>query len=131
MSSEPFWRNSLGGWFDYFKLRGSIASLGNDAVGGWDWMAKYNLTTGAIFGTQSYGVAPGTLPNPDLTWEKSTSYNAGFDGRIFNNLNMSFEWFYRHTYDILTTTNAAVPTSFGASLPKENWATIDARGFEF
>lgn len=131
VSNERFWVNSIGEWFDYFKLRGSIASLGNDAVGGWDWMAKYNMTTGAVFGTQSYGVAPGTIPNPDLTWEKSNSYNVGFDGRLFNKLTMSFEWFYRHTYDILTATAATVPTSFGASLPKENCATIDSRGFEF
>lgn len=131
MSSEPFWTNSsMNNWFDYFKLRGSIASLGNDAVGGWDWMAKYNMTTGAIFGMQGYGIQPGTLPNPDLTWEKSKSYNIGFDGRLFRHLNMSFEWFYRHTYDILATTNAALPTSFGASLPKENCAEIDSRGFE-
>ena len=116
---------------DYLKLRGSIASLGNDAVGGWDWMSKYNLTTGAVFGSQSYGVVPGTLANPDLTWEKSVSYNIGFDSRLFNHLDFSFEWFYRHTYDILAERNASVATSFGASLPMENYAKIDAKGFEF
>lgn len=130
ISSEPFWKDNIGPWFDYFKLRGSVASLGNDAVGGWDWMAKYNITTGAVFGTQSYGVSPGTLPNRALTWEKSNSYNVGFDGRLFTHLNFNVEYFYRHTYDILTTGTATVPTTFGASLPKENCATIDSRGFE-
>ena len=27
------------------KLRGSIATLGNDAIGGWQWMARYGITT--------------------------------------------------------------------------------------
>ncbi|OUO03171.1 SusC/RagA family TonB-linked outer membrane protein [Bacteroides clarus] len=130
ISNEPFFANNIK-FIDYLKLRGSIASLGNDAIGGWDWMPKYNLTTGAIFGSQSYGIEPGTLANPDLTWEKSISYNVGFDGRLFNHFDVSFEWFYRHTYDILAERTASVPTSFGAKLPKENYAKIDARGFEF
>lgn len=130
ISNEPFFANNIK-FIDYLKLRGSIASLGNDAIGGWDWMPKYNLTTGAIFGSQSYGIEPGALANPDLTWEKSISYNVGFDGRLFNHFDVSFEWFYRHTYDILAERTASVPTSFGAKLPKENYAKIDARGFEF
>lgn len=100
-------------------MRGSIASLGNDAIGGWDWMPKYNLTTGAIFGSQSYGIEPGTLANPDLTWEKSISYNVGFDGRLFNHFDVSFEWFYRHTYDILAERTASVPTSFEQNFLKK------------
>lgn len=130
ISSEPFFANNIE-FIDYLKLRGSIASLGNDAVGGWDWMPKYTLTTGAIFGSQSYGVQPGTLANPDLTWEKSVSYNIGFDSHWFKYFDFSFEYFYRHTYDILGTRTASVPTTFGASLPKENYAEIDSRGFEF
>lgn len=130
ISSEPFFADNIK-VVDYLKLRGSIASLGNDAVGGWDWMTKYTLTTGAIFGSQSYGIQPGTLANPNLTWEKSNSFNIGFDSRWFKHLDFSFEYYYRHTYDILGSRAASVPTTFGASLPKENYAVIDSRGFEF
>lgn len=129
ISNERFFADNIK-FIDYLKLRGSIASLGNDAIGGWDWMDKYNLTTGAVFGSQSYGIEPGTLANPDLTWEKSISYNIGFDSQLFNHLDISFEWFYRHTYDILAERTASVPTSFGANLPKENYAKIDSKGFE-
>lgn len=55
---------------------------------------------------------------------KSISYNVGFDGRLFNHFDVSFEWFYRHTYDILAERTASVPTSFGAKLPKENYAKL-------
>ena len=130
ISSEPFFYENIS-FMDYLKLRGSIASLGNDAVGGWDWMSKYNLTTGAVFGSQSYGVVPGTLANPDLTWEKSVSYNIGFDSRWFNNkLDFSFEYFYRRTYDILDELSVSVPTTYGAELPEENYSEVKSRGFE-
>lgn len=131
ISSEPFWKKNVK-FIDYMKLRGSVATLGNDAIGGWDWMPKYNIKTGAVFGSQSYGVEPGTIANEDLTWEKSTSYNIGFDSKWFNNhIDFSFEYFYRHTYDILDERAASVPTTFGASLPKENYSVIDSQGFEF
>lgn len=51
------------------KLRGSIATLGNDEIGGWQWMARYGITTGAVFSGLTYGLAPKEVPNPQLTWE--------------------------------------------------------------
>ena len=68
----------------------------------------------------SYGLEPKEVPNPKLTWEKSTSYNIGFDSRWFRNkFDFSFEYFYRLAYDILDNLNVSVPTTFGASLPKK------------
>ncbi|HET7898254.1 MAG TPA: hypothetical protein VFL47_11300, partial [Flavisolibacter sp.] len=37
---------------------------------------------------------------------------------------------YRHTYDILGDRQGSIPSTFGASLPDENWESIDAKGFE-
>ncbi len=36
ISSEPFFSENIK-FIDYIKLRGSIATLGNDAIGGWLW----------------------------------------------------------------------------------------------
>lgn len=131
ISRESFFSNNIK-FINDMKLRASVATVGNDAVGGWEWMERYNITTGALFDAQTYGLAPAVLPNPILTWEKSTSYNLGFDSRLLNNkIDFSFEYFFRHTYDILDLRPASVPTTFGANLPKENYTTIDARGFEF
>ena len=94
-------------------------------------MARYGITTGAVFNGLSYGLEPKEVPNPKLTWEKSTSYNIGFDSRWFRNkFDFSFEYFYRRTYDILDNLNVSVPTTFGASLPKENYSEVKSRGFE-
>ena len=130
ISSEPFFSNNVH-FMDYLKLRGSIATLGNDAIGGWQWMPRYGITSGAVFNGLSYGLQPKEIPNPNLTWEKSASYNIGFDSRWLNSkLIFNFEYFFRHTYDILDNLNVSVPTTFGASLPKENFSQVNSNGVE-
>ena len=130
ISSEPFFKNNVP-FVEYLKLRGSVATLGNDAVGGWQWMLRYGLTTGAVFENQQLGIEPKELPNYALTWEKSRSYSLGFDSYLLkNSFSLSFDYFYRQTYDILDTRTVSVPTTFGADLPKENYSAIDSKGFE-
>lgn len=105
--------------------------LGNDAVGGWQWMQRYNIYTGAVFGNTTAGIAPVGLPNPDITWEKSLSWNGGLDAVLLDSkLNFSAEVFRRHTYDILGARQQSVPSTFGATLPAENYGIIDSKGFE-
>lgn len=129
VSSEPFFESVRP--IDYLKIRGSIATLGNDAIGGWQWMARNGITTGAVFSGLSYGLEPKEVPNPHLTWEKSTSYNIGFDSRWFKDrFDLSFEFFHRRTYDILDNLNVTVPTTFGGSLPKENYSEVKSHGIE-
>jgi TonB-linked SusC/RagA family outer membrane protein len=130
ISEENFFKNSVS-FVNDLKLRGSVASLGNDAVGGWQWGQRYNMTDGQYFGVLTTGVQSGTLPNPDITWEKSVSYEGGLDASFLNNkIILGFNGFYRHTYDILGSRLATLPTTFGASMPSENYATIDTKGFE-
>jgi TonB-linked SusC/RagA family outer membrane protein len=130
VSKENFFKNNVS-FVNDLKLRGSIASLGNDAVGGWQWGQRYNMTNGQQFGVTTTGIEAGAIPNPYITWEKSVSYEGGLDAAFLNNkIVLGFNGFYRHTYDILGSRLAAMPTTFGASMPSENYATIDTKGFE-
>jgi TonB-linked SusC/RagA family outer membrane protein len=130
ISNEPFFEKHVP-FVNFLKLRGSVATLGNDAVGGWQWLPRYGITTGAVFENQQLGIEPKELPNPILTWEKSRSYSLGFDGYLFKNrISVTFDYFYRQTYDILDVRTVSVPTTFGAKLPKENYSAIDSKGFE-
>lgn len=55
----------------------------------------------------------------------------GFDMQILQNrLSLSAGGFYKHTYDILGSRLASLPSTFGGSMPQENYATIDTKGFE-
>ena len=47
-----------------------------------------------------------------------------------NRLSLSAGGFYKHTYDILGDRLASLPSTFGGVMPKENYATIDTKGFE-
>jgi TonB-linked SusC/RagA family outer membrane protein len=132
ISEEAFFKDNVK-FINSLKLRASFGVLGNDAVGGWQWAQRYNMTTGQYYGGSgvSNGVQAGTIPNLYITWEKSASYNAGLDVAFLNSrLIFGADVFYRHTYDILGSRLAALPTTFGASMPQENYATIDTKGFE-
>lgn len=130
ISEENFFKNNIG-FIDYLKLRGSVGLPGNDAVGGWQWMQRYNLNSGVYFGSLSNGVSASVIPNTEITWEKSLDIDYGFDMQILRNrLSLSVGGFYKHTYDILGDRLASLPSTFGGTMPKENYATIDTKGFE-
>ncbi|MCY4780010.1 TonB-dependent receptor [Sphingobacterium sp. UT-1RO-CII-1] len=137
-SASGAWRISEEGFFkEYFpsidgmKLRGSIGLLGNDAVGGWQWMQRYKFANGAYFGALMDGVYADVMPNRVITWEKSLSYDYGLDFQTLNNrLSIGVGGFYRHTYDILGNRLASLPTTFGANMPAENYAKINTIGME-
>ena len=114
ISEENFFKNNIG-FIDYLKLRGS----------------RYNLNSGAYFGSLSNGVSASVIPNTEITWEKSLDIDYGFDMQILRNrLSLSVGGFYKHTYDILGDRLASLPSTFGGTMPKENYATIDTKGFE-
>lgn len=130
MSEENFFKEKVS-FIDELKIRGSVGLLGNDAVGGWQWMQRYKLTNGAFFGALTDGVYADVIPNRAITWEKSLSYDAGFDMQVLDRkLSIGVGAFYKHTYDILGTRLASLPTTFGATMPAENYAKINAKGFE-
>lgn len=130
ISDEPFFKDHIH-FFNDLKLRASVGMLGNDDVGNFQWLQSYNIVNGAIFGDASYGLQPGSLANRAITWEKSVSYNGGLDSRFLNNtMNFKFDVYYRDTYDILGSRQQSIPSTFGATLPDENYQKINSKGFE-
>lgn len=130
VSDEPFFKNV--NFVNNLKLRASVGLVGNDAVGQWQYLQLYNIVnTGAVFNSSTVGIEPGVLPNPNITWEKALSYNAGFDTRFWDNrVSLKFDVFYRRTYDILGSSQQSYPGTFGATLGSTNYQKIDANGFE-
>jgi TonB-linked SusC/RagA family outer membrane protein len=134
MSEESFWKNSFLGFMNYFKLRGSFGKMGMDPGAPFQYMNKYVLSKGMTFGSdkvvetvvQQAGVA-----NPHITWEKQTTYNAGFDAQLFDNMfHLNTEFFWNTRSDILAPRNASVPAFTGLQLPDEIIAEVKNHGFE-
>jgi len=132
-SEEDFWKENLAA-INYFKLKLSYGKMGMDPGDPFQYMNKYVLGTGLTMGSgkvietvvQQSGVA-----NPNITWEKQTTYNVGFESQILNNMfSFNADLFYSKRSDILATRDASVPGFTGLSLPDENIAEVDNRGFE-
>ncbi|HEY9487767.1 MAG TPA: TonB-dependent receptor, partial [Chryseosolibacter sp.] len=128
VSKEPFFAS---GFIDDLMLRGSVGLLGNDDVGSFQWLQSFNIVDGAGFNGVSTALEPGVLANRAITWEKSLSYNAGLNARLLNNsISFKADFFLRQTYDILGDRESSIPSTFGASLPDENYQEVDTKGFE-
>jgi TonB-linked SusC/RagA family outer membrane protein len=130
ISQEPFFDKVH--FINDLKLRASVGLVGNDAVGQFQYLQLYNITNnGAIFNTPTLGIDPGVLPNTNITWEKALTYNAGLDASLLDNrMSFKLDMFYRHTYDILGSSQQSIPNTFGATLASSNYQKIDAKGFE-
>ncbi|MDY0104078.1 MAG: TonB-dependent receptor [Lentimicrobium sp.] len=117
---------------DNLKIRGSYGVLGNDAVGGWSWQTDYAFSSNYIFNQTEYkSVTSGGIPNTELTWEKTATMNAGLEFSFFKGLlSGEIDVFNKRTYDVLGSRNNSVPSTFGATLPTENYGEISAKGFE-
>ncbi|MCR8668100.1 TonB-dependent receptor [Aestuariibaculum sp. M13] len=69
--------------------------------------------------------------NPDLTWEKTTTYNAGVDFDFFRNsfLSGSFDIYKKETTDLLVLTNVP-PGQALSDQVIQNVGTTESKGFE-
>ncbi|MBX2924499.1 MAG: TonB-dependent receptor [Chitinophagaceae bacterium] len=119
---------------DELKLRLSYGASGNDAIGNFQYLAGYGPTLmPALFGNLPVmGIAPLGMPNPRLSWEQMSIYNAGVEYSFFNRrLYGNLELFYRERKGIPARKTVSLPSSFGADLPLENLNSQNHRGFEF
>ncbi|NRF41977.1 SusC/RagA family TonB-linked outer membrane protein [Pedobacter foliorum] len=120
-------------FIDFMKFRGSVGLTGNDAVGGWQWQYSYRQGNSSYLGTDpstNAGIKYGSVVNPNLTWEKALTYNAGVDINFAKRWNMSLDYWHRDSYDILGDRQTTLPTTYSQSMPKENYGEMSAQGFD-
>ncbi|SDS33730.1 TonB-linked outer membrane protein, SusC/RagA family [Mucilaginibacter mallensis] len=140
ISRENFFQNSnVHNFIDLLKLRFSFGSTGNDAIAGttgptWAWQEQYNIQSSTYYLGNPSTTAPilayGGIPNPNLTWERSNSYDAGIDVQFLKNFTFTTEFWTKHTYDILGARVLALPVEFGGSFPEVNYGIMNAHGLE-
>ena len=118
-------------WVNYLKLRADYGEVGNDAGSGYyGYMALYassqNANKGAYYITQ--------LPNEDLKWETGQSWGIGLDGRLFNRLNFSIEYFDKRNkdllFDVYNPLSAGGTSEYAESTITQNIGVISNKGVE-
>lgn len=99
------------------KLRLGYGQTGQqEGIGDYNYFASYNVSTGA--GSSYPIIGDGILYRPDaynenLTWETTTTYNAGVDFGFWNGrLSGSVDYYYRETTDLLNTVYVSAGSNF-------------------
>jgi len=89
---------------------------------------------GFVFGTGTspeITTGPPSKANPVITWETQTTKNIGVETQFANGLLfLNFDYFYNIRDNILAKKDASVPDFTGLTLPDDNIAQVDNKGFE-
>ena len=127
ISNESFFPTSKA--FSFAKARVSWGKSGNNQIGAYGSQALVTADN-YVYGTSlASGFAATTSPNPDLSWETNTSFNAGIDLGFFENrLTISANYFNSITSDLLL--NVPVPQQSGYSSSLTNIGEVQNNGVE-
>ena len=133
MKEEPFLRN-LNALSDA-KLRLGWGLTGQqEGIGDYTYIPvfKPNTNTHALYPV----LGDGTTYRPEaynasLTWEKTTTWNAGLDFAFLNNrIEFNLDWYYRKTTDLINTVFVASGSNFRNKVTS-NIGSLHNTGFEF
>ncbi len=140
VSKEDWFANNVQ-WVNFLKIRASIGRTGKDNVKAWRWMQTYGYAAdkGMGFGKNNggalvAGLTPGDEPNPNVTWDKTTKKNIGFDVSVLNNrLSLTYDRYWDNNYDMLMTlaNQVGVPISVGGGFAEQNFGAVKSWGSEF
>ena len=121
-------------WMSDFKLRLGWGITGQqEGIGDYTYFASYTPNSqGAYYPV----IGDGTTYRPDayngdLTWEKTTTWNAGIDlGLLNNRITMALDWYYRKTTDLINTVYVAAGSNFKEKVTS-NIGSLHNTGLEY
>lgn len=116
-------------WLSDLKLRASWGETGNFLIPNYasiGLLSSYNTT---FDGTLTNGIAPSTISNQDLSWEKTASFDIGLDfGFLNDRIYGSLEYFKSTTTDLLLAVQ--IPSALGFTNALTNIGEVVNKGFE-
>ncbi len=132
MSEEKFMQNV--DWLNNLTLKVSYGSQGNDDLldgsGSslyYAWQSFYDVT---YPNANNAGAIITSLENKAVTWEKKATLNTGIEASLFGSrLNLSAEYYYTKTTDMLLSYPMAMSTGFSGY--SSNVGTMQNQGVEF
>ena len=131
INREKFMENLK--WIDKLKLRIGYGETSNQSINPYSTLgtlATRNYNFGLSDSGRKAGYYVNSLPNTDLGWEYSKTWNFGLDFSLFNGrLYGSFEYYIQKTSDILL--DVSMPSSSGVSSYTGNIGKTQNKGWEF
>lgn len=112
-----------------FKLRTSYGITGNQEIGNEQSLATLSAVAYQFGGTNVKGFAPDRISNRRLGWESTSQFDVGLDVSLWNNrFNLSLDYYYKRTRDLLL--NVEIPWTSGFQTSLQNYGVVLNRGFE-
>ena len=111
------------------KLRVSYGKTGNFQINDYGSYSLLQANNYILNGALVNGLAPATSPNPNISWEKTDQWNAGFDIAFFSNqLSFSADFYHSVTDGLLL--DVPVPAASGFTSSLQNIGKLQNRGLE-
>lgn len=133
INDEKFMKNLK--WWNEFKLRLGWGQTGQQDIG-YDFLYSLLYTTSNSYAqypfgdTYYYTVRPDKY-NPELTWETTTTWNAGLDFAFLNNrITANIDGYYRETTDLIQEVTIPALMNFAQRMA-QNIGSLENYGVEF
>jgi TonB-linked SusC/RagA family outer membrane protein len=113
------------------KLRLSYGVTGNQEIGSYHSLSSYasNHYSMGVDPTLVVGISPSNIPNPNLKWESTASFDAGIDlGLWRDRVSLTADYYNKKTSNLLLNVN--IPQSSGYSSILQNAGSVRNEGFE-
>ena len=137
----PFWSSGIGvnihnykyikehlPNLDIFKIRATYGQTGKVNFAPFEAQTMYTTYTKDWYST-GFGAIIQSLGNNRLKWEKTNTWDLGFDLKIYRGaLDMRFSYYNKKTVDLVT--DVAIPSSSGFSSYKDNLGEVRNEGVE-
>jgi len=115
LGDEPFMRPLS--FISGLKLRASLGVTGNSSISPYQTEGSLAQTFYNFGSATANGYVPGTIPNPNLVWEKTTQFDFGIDFGVFRNrISGTFDIYREKTNDLLLTRSLPASTGFTSTL---------------
>ena len=117
-------------WVDNLKLRVGYGETSNQSISPYSTLGGLGIRNYNFGDNYKAGYYVNALPNPELGWEYSKTWNVGLDfsllsGRLYG----SFEYYIQKTNDILL--DVSLPSTSGVSSFTGNIGKTENKGWEF
>ena len=117
-------------WINSLKLRVGYGETSNQSISPYSTLGGLATRNYNFGSTYKPGFFVNALPNEELGWEYSKTWNFGLDFSLFNGrLYGSFEYYIQKTNDILL--DVSLPSTSGVSSFTGNIGKTENKGFEF
>jgi len=127
ISQESFMQNVK--FVNDLKIRASWGKAGNNNIGDYSAVPTVSSTAYSFGNTAATGFVSSGIPNPNLKWETSNTYDAGLDGSFLRSrIGLTVDYYVRKSTDLLL--NIPVPAATGFNTTLENIGAVQNSGLE-